>query len=84
MPATKPTPPIDMAKVIARANQAAIKPDMTRVAIAARQYGSSHVPTPRAVHMDLPPVDAARRRPIAPGGRHCSGFNHGAFFNSFS
>lgn len=74
-----------MTKVIARANKAAIKPDMARVEIAARQYGgATHVPTPRAVHMSLPPVDAGRRRSFNPNSRHCSGFNHGSFFNSFS
>lgn len=80
--------PIDMARVIARANKAPAagrQPDMTRVEIAVRQYGTTtHVPTPRPVHMALPPVDAARRRPLNPNSKHCSGFNHGSFFNSFS
>lgn len=85
---TKPTPDIDMTKVIARANKAPAagrQPDMERVAIAARQYGgTSRVPAPRPVHMALPPVDAGRRRTFNPNSKHCSGFNHGSFFNSFS
>lgn len=80
------TPPIDMAKVIARANKAApsgLQPDMSRVAIAARQYGGkSHVPKPRVSHADLMPEDAGRRsystRAIIPL-RSCCGFHHGDF-----
>jgi len=78
-------PPIDLTKVIARANKAPAagrQPDMTRVEIAARQYGgTSHVPTPRAVHMDLPPVDAHRRRPFNPNSQSCSGFGCLSFFH---
>ncbi len=72
-----------MNKVIARANNAVRKPDMTRVQIAARQYGGKpYVPAPRTDHAGLMPEDAGRRtystRAIIPV-RSCCGIHHSDF-----
>lgn len=84
---TKPTPAIDMSKVIARANKAPAagrQPDMTKVRAAVAALSPVPAIKPRPVHLARQPEDAARRKPLIGAlARHCSGFNNNSFFNSF-